>query len=215
MQAVIEDKGVGMAVQYTGPERRTRERFGLRIMRERVNEMGGALSIESEAGKGTRVIVRLPRNLSAGVLSHLRVVIVDDHPLFTDGLRNMLAVARHAGDGRGEGRPRGAGSGTRLEARPDPDGYQHAAHERSGGDAPHQGGHARSEDRDVDHLCQRGGSLRSPAHRRGGLPAQGDERERIVHHPYRRGTRRGGVFGGDGTGNSRRVSICRWNAGGK
>ncbi|MFZ5858059.1 MAG: response regulator [Chloroflexota bacterium] len=92
VQAVIEDKGVGITDQYAGPERRTRERFGLRIMRERVNEMGGTLSIESEAGKGTRVIVRLPRNLSVGALSHLRVVIVDDHPLFTDGLRSMLAV---------------------------------------------------------------------------------------------------------------------------
>jgi two-component system NarL family response regulator len=92
VQAVIEDKGVGMAVPYAGPERRTRERFGLRIMRERVNEMGGALSIESEAGKGTRIIVRLPRNLPTGMLPHLRVVIVDDHPLFTDGLRSMLAA---------------------------------------------------------------------------------------------------------------------------
>jgi DNA-binding NarL/FixJ family response regulator/anti-sigma regulatory factor (Ser/Thr protein kinase) len=92
VQAVIEDKGVGITDQYAGPERRTRERFGLRIMRERVNEMGGTLSIESEAGKGTRVIVRLPRNHSIGALSHLRVVIVDDHPLFMDGLRGMLAV---------------------------------------------------------------------------------------------------------------------------
>jgi DNA-binding NarL/FixJ family response regulator/signal transduction histidine kinase len=92
VQAVIEDEGVGMAEQYIGPERRTRERFGLRIMRERVNEVGGALTIESEPGKGTRITVRLPRDLSAGTLSQLRVVIVDDHPLFTDGLRNMLAA---------------------------------------------------------------------------------------------------------------------------
>ena len=92
VQAVIEDKGVGMPAPYAGPERRTRERFGLSIMRERVSEMGGALTIESEAGEGTRVTVRLPRALSNGVLSHLRVVIVDDHPLFTDGLRNMLAA---------------------------------------------------------------------------------------------------------------------------
>ncbi len=92
IQAVIEDQGVGMAVPYAGPERRTRERFGLRIMRERVNEIGGALSIETEAGKGTRVTVRLPRGLAVGVLSQLRVVIVDDHPLFMDGLRNMLTA---------------------------------------------------------------------------------------------------------------------------
>ncbi|MBN1451607.1 MAG: response regulator [Anaerolineales bacterium] len=92
VQAVIEDQGVGMPVSYTGPERRVRAHFGLRIMRERVDEMGGTLSIETEAGKGTRVIVRLPRGLALGALSQLSVVIVDDHPLFTDGLRNMLTA---------------------------------------------------------------------------------------------------------------------------
>ena len=92
VQVVIEDKGVGMVVSYAGPERRVRERFGLRIMRERVDEMGGTLAIESESGKGTRVIARLPRGLGVGALSQLRVVIVDDHPLFTDGLHNMLTA---------------------------------------------------------------------------------------------------------------------------
>ena len=92
VQVVIEDKGVGIAGHYSGNERRTRERFGLRIMRERVNEIGGSLAIESELGQGTRVTVRLPRDLSAGKLSHMRVMIVDDHPLFTDGLRNMLTT---------------------------------------------------------------------------------------------------------------------------
>ena len=91
-QVVIEDQGVGMTVPYAGPDRRTHERFGLRIMRERVDEMGGTLSIETEANQGTRVIVRLPRDISLGALSQLRVVIVDDHPLFTDGLRNMLTA---------------------------------------------------------------------------------------------------------------------------
>jgi len=92
VQVVIEDKGVGMATQYTGPERRAHERFGLRIMRERVSEIGGALTIESEAGEGTRVTVRAPRDLLADSFSHMRIVIVDDHPLFMDGLRNMLAT---------------------------------------------------------------------------------------------------------------------------
>jgi PAS domain S-box-containing protein len=92
VQAVVEDQGIGMGDNYVGSERRTRERFGLRIMRERVNEMGGSLAIESEAGKGTRVTVRLPRNLSRVALSSLRFLLADDHPLFLDGLRNMLTA---------------------------------------------------------------------------------------------------------------------------
>ncbi len=92
VQAVIEDRGIGMGDQYTGPERRTHERFGLRIMRERANESGGSLTIESAAGKGTRVIARLPRNLSVSTLTQLRILLVDDHPLFLDGLRNMLTA---------------------------------------------------------------------------------------------------------------------------
>lgn len=92
VQAVVEDQGVGMGDNYAGPERRARERFGLRIMRERVNELGGSLAIESEAGKGTRVTVRLPRNLSGAALSSLRILLVDDHPLFLTGLRNMLTA---------------------------------------------------------------------------------------------------------------------------
>jgi signal transduction histidine kinase len=92
---MIEDKGKGMTtVPYEGAERRARQRFGLRIMRERVDEMGGTLSIETEAGKGTCVTVRLPRGLALGALSQLRVVIVDAHPLFRDGLRNMLTAHR-------------------------------------------------------------------------------------------------------------------------
>jgi PAS domain S-box-containing protein len=92
IQAVIEDQGVGMREQYTGPERRARERLGIQIMHERVNEVDGALTIASEAGKGTRVIVGLPRKLSAKGLSQLRIVVVDDYPLFVEGLRNMLAT---------------------------------------------------------------------------------------------------------------------------
>ncbi len=95
VQVMIEDKGKGMTtVPYEGAERRARQRFGLRIMRERVDEMGGTLSIETEAGKGTCVTVRLPRGLALGALSQLRVVIVDAHPLFRDGLRNMLTAHR-------------------------------------------------------------------------------------------------------------------------
>lgn len=95
VQAMIADQGVGMNNQYASTDRRTRERFGLRIMRERADDAGGILVIESEAGKGTRVIARLPRDISSASLSGLRILLVDDHPLFSNGLRNVL-MARGA-----------------------------------------------------------------------------------------------------------------------
>jgi signal transduction histidine kinase len=33
---------------------------GLRVMRERVEEVGGSLSLKSAAGQGTKLVVRVP-----------------------------------------------------------------------------------------------------------------------------------------------------------
>lgn len=52
----VEDNGTGLA----DGGRRTGLRFGLQSMRKRAEGIGGKLSIESVAGKGTRVIVHLP-----------------------------------------------------------------------------------------------------------------------------------------------------------
>ncbi len=90
VQAVIEDEGKGIVVEHPGVERRKGSRLGLGIMRERVDDVGGSLRIESEPDKGTRVIVRLPRRLAHTSLPFSRVLIVDDHPLFIEGLKNML-----------------------------------------------------------------------------------------------------------------------------
>lgn len=92
VQATIEDHGMGFDNHYSGPERRKGTHFGLRIMRERAEEVGGAVTVESEPGRGTRVLVRLPRKLSSGEALTARILIVDDHPLFIDGLRNMLGA---------------------------------------------------------------------------------------------------------------------------
>ncbi len=51
--AVVEDDGVGFDPAATS-------RLGLLGMRERVAVAGGALVIESEPGKGTTVIARVP-----------------------------------------------------------------------------------------------------------------------------------------------------------
>lgn len=91
IQAIIEDHGVGF--EYLGPERRKGSHFGMTIMSERAEQVGGSVEIESAPSVGTRVTVRLPRNISAEGALIARVLLVDDHPLFMDGLRNML-VAR-------------------------------------------------------------------------------------------------------------------------
>lgn len=90
VQAIVEDHGVGFNSEYRGPERRKGSHFGLMIMNERVKQVGGTVTIESAPSKGTRITVRLPRNLSAAGTLSARVLIVEDHPLFMDGLRNML-----------------------------------------------------------------------------------------------------------------------------
>ncbi len=72
--------------------------FGLAVMRERVEQAGGRFEINSTPGKGTRVHVQLPclplhaevdvEDLRAA--RGLRIMLVDDHPLFLDGLRSLL-----------------------------------------------------------------------------------------------------------------------------
>lgn len=68
--------------------------FGLQIMRERAESVGGSLEVRSAPGKGTRVIVRLPCSLDRpdpGRFGNgLRVLLVDDHPLYLEGLRGLL-----------------------------------------------------------------------------------------------------------------------------
>ncbi|MFH1634771.1 MAG: response regulator [Chloroflexota bacterium] len=72
--------------------------FGLAIMSERAEGGGGSLAIHSTPGKGTRVIVTLPRFLprveddELAEIRELRIVLADDHPLFLSGLRNLLAA---------------------------------------------------------------------------------------------------------------------------
>ncbi len=69
--------------------------FGLDIMRERAAGVGGTLEIRSTPGEGTQVLVTMPRRLKLQAqeeLRGLRVLLADDHPLYREGLRNMLEV---------------------------------------------------------------------------------------------------------------------------
>ena len=101
VQIVITDDGRGFDAIQRGREsesRRDEGRFGLSIMRERAELVGGELEIRSVPGEGTRILATLPRLATAGEadyeeeveLKGLQILLVDDHPLFLDGLRNML-----------------------------------------------------------------------------------------------------------------------------
>jgi signal transduction histidine kinase/DNA-binding NarL/FixJ family response regulator len=98
VQITITDDGVGFALpDGAKPETTPSGHYGLSIMRERAEQVGGTLEIHTAPGKGTHVIVILPRLLpraeeGAAGIKGVRVVLADDHPLFLDGLRNLLAA---------------------------------------------------------------------------------------------------------------------------
>jgi DNA-binding NarL/FixJ family response regulator/signal transduction histidine kinase len=83
VQAVIQDHGVGFSEGKQG-------HFGLGIMRERAEGLGGSIEIDSAPGSGTRVTVCLPRKLNAESTPGRRVLLVDDHPLFLEGMVNLI-----------------------------------------------------------------------------------------------------------------------------
>jgi signal transduction histidine kinase len=56
---IVEDDGGGFDLALvTGEGQRY---FGLQIMRERATSVGGSLELDSQPGKGTRVVIRVPR----------------------------------------------------------------------------------------------------------------------------------------------------------
>ncbi|MCX6032776.1 MAG: response regulator, partial [Chloroflexi bacterium] len=85
------------ALDASSPQSAIGNHFGLSIMRERAAQVGGRLEVRSTSGQGTRVLLTLPCSASMpddkDETREMRVLLVDDHPLFLDGLRNLL-VAR-------------------------------------------------------------------------------------------------------------------------
>jgi two-component system nitrate/nitrite sensor histidine kinase NarX len=59
-EVLIEDDGVGITreLESGGPG----DHIGLTVMQERAKRIGGSLTIESEAGEGTRILLRFPHN---------------------------------------------------------------------------------------------------------------------------------------------------------
>jgi signal transduction histidine kinase len=63
---VVEDDGVGFDPRMLAAEQESGEHLGLMAMRERVELLGGELSIDSLPGMGTRITVRIP-TITGGV----------------------------------------------------------------------------------------------------------------------------------------------------
>ncbi|HEX5689756.1 MAG TPA: sensor histidine kinase, partial [Roseiflexaceae bacterium] len=60
VQLTVEDDGIGFDPASAQRNAYAGRRLGLIGMQERVAQLGGSVSIESEAGRGTTIIVRLP-----------------------------------------------------------------------------------------------------------------------------------------------------------
>ena len=57
-EAVVEDDGVGF--QPAQPGTSTERSFGLRMMSERAEEVGGTVQVHSVPSQGTRVVIQMP-----------------------------------------------------------------------------------------------------------------------------------------------------------
>ncbi len=92
----IADNGGGFDL-LRNPDKEQRH-YGLNIMRERAEQFGGLLEVISSLGNGTQVIVQVPRlpedeTVQEPVrLGDLRLLLVDDHPIFLSGFRNLLTT---------------------------------------------------------------------------------------------------------------------------
>lgn len=101
IRILVVDDGIGFDPQKL-PGRRLS--FGLEVMQERAAQVGGDVQIYSRPGRGTTVSIQLPyytkeqSKLAAEVNTGkdkgeagIRVLLVDDHALFIEGLRNLLS----------------------------------------------------------------------------------------------------------------------------
>ncbi len=96
MVLTIADNGIGFNLLQNPGEQQNH--YGLNIMRERAEQFGGLLEISSSPGNGTQVVLQVPclpddeTGQESAHLSALRLLLVDDHPIFLSGFRNLLTA---------------------------------------------------------------------------------------------------------------------------
>jgi len=97
----IADDGIGFDPGKLAADQSS---FGLQVMRERAEQIGGKIRIDSAPGRGTAVKVIIPRfnepregtepeSRDAGGTTKdakTRVLLVDDHALFMEGVQNLI-----------------------------------------------------------------------------------------------------------------------------
>lgn len=113
----VEDRGAGFNLEDLDSAQGERDCFGLFSLRERIDHIGGSMKIDSEPGKGTRVILIAPlepnrrhppdetdwicQTASGEILpeptaqapeseAQVRLVLVDDHKIMRQGLRELF-----------------------------------------------------------------------------------------------------------------------------
>jgi len=96
IQMTVMDDGVGFEPGQQALTNAEGQHVGLHVMMQRAAQIGANLQISSQPGVGTRIHLSVLRSVAKAEqddqtqVTGLRVVIADDHPLFRDGLRNLL-----------------------------------------------------------------------------------------------------------------------------
>jgi signal transduction histidine kinase/DNA-binding NarL/FixJ family response regulator len=89
---LVQDDGQGFSAGEPGAAAGS---IGLRGMRERARLIGGTLDVDSVAGWGTRVRVRVPLGGTAAA-SRVRVLVAAPHPITRAGVVRLLAAGEPA-----------------------------------------------------------------------------------------------------------------------
>ncbi len=93
VRAIVSDTGCGFDPLADPTAVDDNPHFGLQIMRERAHTINGTVKIQSQRDKGTKVTITVPRLLDLREqATPWRILLADDHPLFREGLRNLLSV---------------------------------------------------------------------------------------------------------------------------
>ncbi|MDM8520032.1 response regulator [Anaerolineales bacterium HSG6] len=92
LQVLLIDDGQGFDYEaFRQSTTHTRPHFGLQMVQDRIAQLGGRVEFRSQPNQGTTVVIYLPLITKIDdSVTGLRVLLVDDQPLFINGLRNLL-----------------------------------------------------------------------------------------------------------------------------